>query len=267
MPAALPLGRLSRYPEICLPGGRQANFGIKGTAVFSLLSIYFIVKTMTKSYPSSKLKEIDRRAQEEYGIPGIVLMENAGIKASEIALKLLAAMKSRKAIIFCGPGNNGGDSFVIARHLFNNKVMVKVFVLASEKRLKGDSLINYLILKKMGVCIIEVAQDKDIKKIKSSFSESSLVVDAIFGIGLNKRVEGVFEKVINLINKSASVVLSVDIPSGLNADTGDILGVCVKAHTTVTFGAAKNGFYKQFGPKMTGRVVVADISLPKKLLN
>ena len=218
-------------------------------------------------FEAREMKELDRRAQEEYGIPSLILMENAGIRASETAVKLLERRESKSVVIFCGPGNNAGDGFVTARHLINNDIKVKLFLLTKGTDFKGDALTNYLILKKMHAQIIELSSLDYLMNASTALAKEGLIIDAIFGIGLNKDIEGFIAEVIQEINKTGVPVLALDVPSGLCATTGRIFKNCLKAHTTIAFGAAKSGFFKLHGQEMTGELIVADISLPKELLN
>ncbi len=215
---------------------------------------------------TEQMKRLDKKAQDEYGIPGLILMENAGLRASEIAYKLLKKRKKKSVFIFCGPGNNGGDGFVVARHLLNHNVKVRVFLLSTSAKIKGDALVNYRILEKMGAQIIALPRVPYLRNASVALSKAGLIIDAIFGIGLNKVIEGFIEEVISQINRANVPVLSLDVPSGLCANTGKVLGCCIAAHTTVTFGAAKKGFYKADGPQKVGKLIVADISLPRDFL-
>ncbi len=216
---------------------------------------------------AEQMKELDRRAQDEFGIPGLILMENAGLHAGEIAFELMRGQKNRKVMIFCGPGNNGGDGFVLARHLINNRVSVKVFLLSRKSKIKGDAFINFNILLKMGAPVKEILNAGNLRRIKSELKSAGLIVDAIFGIGLNKNISGIYADIIKLINLQNNTVLSLDTPSGLCAATGRVFGVCVKAKTTVSFGVAKKGFFIRKGPAQVGRLIVVDISLPRTLLS
>lgn len=211
-------------------------------------------------------KILDQRAQQEYGIPGLILMENAGLRAFDVAIKMLKRRKAKSVSVFCGPGNNGGDGFVVARHLLNHNVKVRVFLLCASENMKGDALLNYRILRNLGAQVIALPSVAYFKKTRAALNKAGLIIDAIFGIGLNKAVGGIIEEVIAEINRVKVPVLSLDIPSGLCAKTGKIFGCCIAAHTTITFGAAKKGFYKADGPKKVGKVIVADISLPRDLL-
>jgi len=212
-------------------------------------------------------KALDKKAQEEYAIPGLILMENAGLRAYEVASEILKKVKSKSVFMFCGPGNNGGDGFVVARHLLNNNIKVHVFLLTKGDNVKGEALINYAILKKIGAQIIVLPGVPYLKKASLALNKAGLIIDAIFGIGLNKKISGFIENIIIDINRSDVPVLSLDIPSGLCASSGKVLGCCIKADATVTFGASKKGFYKGQGPSKAGKVTVVDISWPKALLN
>ncbi|MFH1093320.1 MAG: NAD(P)H-hydrate epimerase [Candidatus Omnitrophota bacterium] len=211
-------------------------------------------------------KILDQRAQDEYGIPGLILMENAGLRAFEVAYRILKKRKSKTVFIFCGPGNNGGDGFVVARHLLNHNVKVRVFLLGGSDNIKGDALINYRILQNLGAQIIVLPNVPNLRNAEIAMNKAGLIIDAIFGIGLNKVIEGFIKDVICEINKADVPVLSLDIPSGLCSSTGKVFGCCIRAHTTVTFGALKKGFYKAEGPEKVGKLIVADISLPRDLL-
>lgn len=220
-------------------------------------------ETMKRKYCTAKeMQIIDKKAQEVYGIPSIVLMENAGISSAEVALKMLG--RGRKALCICGKGNNAGDGFVCARHLINKGVNVAIFLLASPKHLKFDARINFNILKKLTKNIYFI--NKSSKLLKSKLKTASLIIDAIFGIGLTGQIKKPYASIINLINSYNKKILALDVPSGLNATRGEILGTCIKATETITFALAKSGMIKNNGPSYCGKVHVADISIPKALL-
>jgi NAD(P)H-hydrate epimerase len=199
-----------------------------------------------KPISAAQARAFDRLAQQKYKIPSIILMENAGRSVAEEALKMLRHKK--RVCVVCGVGNNGGDGFVAARHLVNAGVKVSVFIVGKISKLKADPKINYTVLKKMK---IEFSN-----KIKGD-----LIVDALFGIGLKSKVKEPYASVIEMMNKVKLPILSVDVPSGLDTDSGKVLGVAVKAKRTVTFVAAKNGFFKSDGPKYCGKVIVRDIGI------
>ena len=210
-----------------------------------------------------QIQEIDRIAIEEFGIPSLGLMENAGRAVADEVLKYLSKKKRKTVAIFCGLGNNAGDGFVSARHLLNSGITPKVFFIGQEHQLKTDAAVNYYLLKQRGYAIEEIQEvGKDTVK---DLKEADVVVDAIFGVGLNRLIQEPFKSVIQAINGQARYVVSVDIPSGLDGTTGKVFGACVKASVTVTFTCAKQGFFKGQGPKYTGQVKVADIGIPKKI--
>ncbi|MCX7940919.1 MAG: NAD(P)H-hydrate epimerase [Endomicrobia bacterium] len=210
-------------------------------------------------FTSEEIYKLDKLATEKFLIPSIILMENAGRLSAEFIRKYMIKNDLHNVIVFCGPGKNGGDGFVCARYLsiFGFKVVVVKFI--PEKKYKGDTLINYKILKRLGITI----QNFEQAKIKKLLSTSDVIIDAIFGIGLSRNVEGVFRDAIGLINNSKKVVFAIDIPSGINADTGDVLGLAVKADYTITMGALKKGFVKKTTKLFLGKVVVADIGYPR----
>ena len=209
-----------------------------------------------KYVTADEMKKIDREAQEIRGIPSVVLMENAGRVALEVALDMLAKEKIKKVICICGKGNNGGDGFVVARHLINNGIESEVFLLGNPEDLKGDAKTNYDILKKMKVIIREIATKDDIEE---ALKKASLLIDAMLGTGLSGEVKEPYKSVIKYINESGKPVLALDIPSGLDATEGKVLGTCVKATKTVTFAFPKTGFIKNDGPNHTGEVIIRDI--------
>lgn len=201
---------------------------------------------------SQKAREFDRFAQEELGIPSIVLMENAGRNVAYAAMDMLKKEKEKNIFIICGKGNNGGDGFVSARHLINFGYKVKIYLIGKPEELKADPKINFGILEKM-----KVKTEKDL----ASLAVSDLIIDAIFGIGLSSEVGDPYKSIIDQINSSKKPVLSIDVPSGLNATSGTILGSSVKATKTITFVESKTGLSQNDGPKVCGEIVVADIGI------
>ncbi len=214
-----------------------------------------------------EIREIDRKAIEEYEIPGIILMENAGRNVAEEVFKMLAGTEKARVAIFCGKGNNGGDGFVIARHLYNKGVDVSVYSTTEVSRAlsDGDASMNMKILLNMNLEIKEL-QEEHIGKIEKALHGYNVIVDAIFGTGLRGEVREPIRTLIAKINEADIPVVSVDIPSGLSCDDGSVLGTAVKATKTVTFVAAKTGFFQKSGKEYTGELIVSDISVPKELI-
>ncbi|MDP8212869.1 MAG: NAD(P)H-hydrate epimerase [Candidatus Zapsychrus exili] len=211
-----------------------------------------------------QIQNLDKRAIKDFGVASIVLMENAGRAAAHEIASILKNKRSPKVAIVCGFGNNAGDGFVIARHLINRKVDVGIFLVGSAKALKQDALVNYKILKKCKYNIVECVSKEVLEKVVTKFD---LIVDAIFGVGLSREVKDPFKGIIEILNKTNKKIVSVDVPSGLDGTTGNIYGCCIKASKTVTFSFAKQGFYKNCGPKYVGKTVVVDIGIPKELMD
>ncbi len=208
-----------------------------------------------KYLSSQDIYKIDKLATEKFLIPSFILMENAGRSVAEFVLKHKVLSKLKNILIFCGPGKNGGDGFVAARYLFIKEYNVNVIKFVPEDKYQGDSLLNLRIIKNLGIKIFDYPN--------FNFVHCDLVIDAIFGIGLNRSIEGVYKEVIEKINSSGKPVISIDIPSGLDADTGKILGSCIKAKYTITMGFYKIGFKNKIAKKFCGRIIVADIGYPK----
>jgi NAD(P)H-hydrate epimerase len=211
-----------------------------------------------------EVRAIDRRAIEEFGVPGVVLMENAGRGAAEVLVSLGV---SGLVTICCGKGNNGGDGFVIARHLDNRGLQVRVLLFAKPDDLTGDAAINYQIIAKSGLSIaVHAGPTVDEAELARELSGSAWIVDALFGTGLTGSVRSPLDRVIAAINASGARVLAVDIPSGLDCDTGQPLGATVRADHTVTFVALKKGFANPAAKEWLGQVHVVDIGAPRLLL-
>ncbi len=203
---------------------------------------------------SVEMREIDAKASEKFNIPSIVLMENAAISClSEIC-------DFDKFVILCGKGNNAGDGLAIARHLINRGKKVKIYLLFGND-FSGDALINYNILKSMNADFYGIYDD-----IGIDLALCDCVVDAIFGTGIKGEVKTPVREIIELINESEKFVLSVDVPSGIDADTGKIGSVAVRANKTVTFAAYKSGLLLYPAADFTGEIICADISVPKEIL-
>ena len=218
-----------------------------------------------KIVSSQQMKKIDQRAIEEYGISGLVLMENAGLKVFNNMKNIYPDLIEKEVAIIAGSGNNGGDGFVVARHLYNYGVKVKVFLLCSFNKVKGDAKTNLNIIDKMGIELLEIVPSK-IQEIEEIISVSDIIIDAILGTGLQGMVAGLKAKIIDVINRSRKEIVSIDIPSGLNADTGRIEGICVKANYTITMALSKIGLLIYPGVNYVGKLIVEDISIPQSLL-
>lgn len=215
-----------------------------------------------KLVTASEMRQLDRLAIEEYGIPGMVLMENAGRGLVSRMVHAWGPVAGRKYVVFCGKGNNGGDGLVIARHLYNMGAKVSVRLFSDE--MKGDAGANLAVAGKMGLDIKGVSGS--LRQERSAVAHADAVVDAIFGTGLASDVKKPYSRVIEMINACARRVVSVDMPSGVDSDKGRIMGVAVRADMTVTFGLPKRGLYLYPGAQMAGEVHVADIGIPRQAL-
>lgn len=215
---------------------------------------------------SEEMQELDRKAIEIYGIPGIVLMENAGRGASEVIFNTYPDLARWKVAIIAGKGNNGGDGFVIARYLTNRGIDVRVFLLTDPKSLRGDAETNYQIFLKMKGEVLPIPSSKEFQKVKKDLEKFHLLIDGIFGTGLDAEVRGYYREVIDHLNQLHKPIVAVDIPSGLHANTGKPLGTAIRASLTVTFGLPKVGQLISPGMDYVGALKVVDIGFPKRLI-
>ncbi len=260
-----------------------------------------------KSVTASQIKKIDRRAVDDFSIPTLILMENAGRSVADLAERVIPecfkresrsspSLLARKAggptkafgddtrrrakiLIVCGKGNNGGDGFAAARHLFNRGHKVSVVLLGKPSELKGDAKTNFQILKKMRVSI-NIIHDRrgevvspragkpgPYKRLNMLIQNLDLIIDAIFGTGLDREVVGLAREVISILNEAGRKILSIDIPSGMNGDSGEVMGIAVQATVTGTLAAPKTSMMSKAARKFTGKIEVLDISIPRKLLS
>ncbi|MEW8958281.1 MAG: NAD(P)H-hydrate dehydratase [Moorella sp. (in: firmicutes)] len=216
---------------------------------------------------AAEMGQLDRLASSEYLIPSIVLMENAGLRVVEsIRRHFQERVKNRRILIFCGKGNNGGDGLVVARHLLNQGAEVKVFLLARPEDMRGDARTNLEIYQKMGGRLYPILSENHLQRADIALLYADLVVDAIFGTGFKGAALGLPASVITMINKANRHTVAVDVPSGLEADTGRIFGPCIQATWTVTFALPKLGLVIEPGASFTGRLEVADIGIPQRLV-
>lgn len=217
------------------------------------------------------IKEIDRAAVEDYGMAALQLMENAGRALAEAVIKEVendaTPSGNRRVLIIAGKGNNGGDGYVAARHLYNAGLDVMVFSLAMSKELKDDAAVNARIWARMGGATAGILTKSDINKHASTFRHAYIIVDAIFGVGLTKPIKGVYAEVIEFVNSLGKLVVAADVPSGIDAETGGVMGVAIRASLTVTMAMSKPGLYQYPGKEYTGRIVVADIGAPAGLIS
>ncbi len=215
---------------------------------------------------SKQMSSIDRRTIEEVMIPGIVLMENAALKVFQEVMRTIKKTALQAVGVFAGKGNNGGDAFSVAKHLYNNSIKTKVFLLAPKNQIKGDALTNLIVLENIGLEVYEVIDHRSLKELEESMKDIDIIVDGIFGTGLKSKITGLQKEIIEKINSTNLPIISVDVPSGLDCTTGKIQGICVKATKTVTFGLPKIGQFLYPGYEYIGELIIEDIGIPKKVI-
>ncbi len=217
---------------------------------------------------AQQMHEIDFAAINTYGIPEIALMENAGREAAFEALKLCKQKTIRKSnfCILASCGNNGGDGFVAARHLINAGANVKIFLIGNTEHFTTSAKTNYTILLNMHAEIYHIISERDWNRLQISLTFSDCIIDALLGTGIHGELRENIKKCISIMNSSNRPVLSIDIPSGVNADTGSINPIAVKADVTITFGLPKIGLVLYPGCSYTGKIVVNTIGIPQTLL-
>lgn len=207
------------------------------------------------------MREIDKQTINVYGIPAQVLMDHAGKAVADESLKLLTN-KKKKIAVFCGPGNNGGDGLAAARWLYHYREMVEVFFVGNLERASLETRLNFAIIENLHIPMQKVQDNWP--ALKEQIRYFNVVIDALLGTGSYGPIQGLYKKIIDDLNESGVKIVSVDIPSGLNADTGQALGSCINAAVTVALGFSKIGFGQPTAKKHTGKVVVADIGLIDK---
>jgi NAD(P)H-hydrate epimerase len=211
-----------------------------------------------------EIRAFDRYAIEALGVPGIVLMENAGRQIAEAARAMLAGRAKPRVVILAGPGNNGGDGFVVARHLAMAGIRAEVVLLAPREKIVGDAATNLRVLEALGfrVRVLAGKVEAMLGELRPRLAEADLVVDGMLGTGTRGEIREPYASAIGAVNDARRPVLAIDIPSGLDPDTGKPLGPTVRATKTVTLAAAKVGFRKPGAEEYTGEVVLADIGVP-----
>jgi NAD(P)H-hydrate epimerase len=216
---------------------------------------------------AEQMREADRRTIDDLGIPSLVLMENAGRQVVAAMEAFFQDLAERQVAIICGKGNNGGDGFVVARTLHQRGIEVSVFVVGQVAEIKGDARLNIEILGRLGVTVVEIADEGQWELHLSEISDHDLIVDALFGTGLKSALSGMYETVIADINGSGIPVVSIDVPSGMSADTPDLIGDCIEATVTVTLGAPKLPLILPPAEEKAGEVVIADIGIPAGIID
>ncbi len=210
-----------------------------------------------------EVSAFDAWAINTLGIPGVVLMENAGRSCAELIKDKLKGKSEPKVCIFCGTGNNGGDGYVIARHLLNSGFAVTVVICGNRSKIKGDAKINLDILERMGKEIesLNLTEGKVREQVEAFCSGADMLVDGLFGTGLSGQLRGGYKELIESMKSCGCPILAVDIPSGLDCDTGEPLGAAIRAVATVTFVALKKGFISPAAHAYTGEIFIASIGI------
>ncbi len=217
-----------------------------------------------KVVTADEMRRLDKRAAEEFGIPTLLLMENAGRQAAQELLRVFPAVK--RVAVVAGKGNNGGDGFVCARHLLNHGVRVKTYLLARREEVQGDARVNLTILDRMGHGPKEITSVEGLRDTAEELREADLLVDALLGTGVSGAARGLYAEAIGLLNRLEKPIVALDIPSGLPADDGRLLGPAVQAYLTVTFALPKRGLLLYPAARYVGTLKVVDIGIPRNLL-
>ncbi|MDD5225510.1 MAG: NAD(P)H-hydrate dehydratase [bacterium] len=220
-----------------------------------------------KIVSGERMRELDRETIERYGIPGLELMENAGRGAAGAILREYPGLAAKgRVLILAGTGNNGGDGFVAARHLVKSRVEASVVLLGPREKVRGDARANLETWEKTAGKTPEILTSGELRSWQDRFNSYDLLVDALFGTGLNQEVKGVFAEAIRAMNESPILKAAMDIPSGIHATSGKVLGLAVKADLTVTFGLPKIGQVIHPGLEYVGKLVVVDIGFPEAVV-
>ncbi len=208
-----------------------------------------------------EMKYFDKVAQEQYGIEPIILMENAGKKCAEI-IEMDILEEDDSIAVFCGTGNNGGDGMVITRWLHNHGFDVCCFIIGNTERFSTLAMKNHDILKKMHCQIEYIASEDDLQKTVDQFNDFSVIIDALFGVGLKGKVTEYRKNLIEIINELNEFTVAIDIPSGLDAESGNVANVAVHADVTITMANMKYGHLLYPGRDLCGEVYIVDIGIP-----
>jgi NAD(P)H-hydrate epimerase len=218
-----------------------------------------------KIVTSEEMRSLDQRATDELGVSSLILMENAGKDAArEISRQAIEKNLSGEILIFCGPGKNGGDGLVAARHLLTEGHRVRVFLCAPQESFKDESATNLAILQRIKGKITFVDTIATVEEYFNSAPQPHFVVDALLGTGISRAVDGLLFDVIQLLNRVTSDIISLDIPSGIHGSTGAIMGASIAASTTISFGYPKVGHFLAPGAMRRGQLVNIDLGFPKK---
>ena len=215
---------------------------------------------------AKQMREADRRTIEEVGVPSLLLMENAGLQVVAAMDARFGSLATRRVVVLCGRGNNGGDGLVVARTLRQRNIDVSVCLVGRVADLQGDARTNLDSLGHLALPVVEVTDEADWERQASAIGSRDLIVDALFGTGLSSPLAGLPRRIVDDVNALGAFVVSIDLPSGLSADTAEVIGPCIRASLTVTLGAPKLPVALPPGLEMAGEVVVADIGIPADVI-
>ncbi len=213
-----------------------------------------------------EMRAVDRRAGEEYGLPEVVLMENAGRQTAAAMVSLLGSVRGKTICIFAGSGNNGGDAFAAARHLYNEGAVLKVFLTGNPDHIKASPSIMKQALTAMGIAVHGLAGDRDMDRLRLALRFADGVLDGILGTGFRGTLRPIVRQAVELVNVAGKPVLAIDIPSGVEADTGAVSDVAVRAAKTIALGLPKPGHLLGPGAVYAGELTVDSIGIPRQLL-
>jgi NAD(P)H-hydrate epimerase len=227
---------------------------------------------MSRLLTSAQMREVDRRTIEEVGLPGSILMENAGNAAVSVLLdRATETQLARPVLVLAGPGNNGGDGFVVARRLLEIGKPVHVLLLGTLDRLRGDARLHAAVWVRVGGTVQEMGTASTLAAVTPGvlhhIAHAGVIVDALFGTGLTRPIDGMAAELITRVNGSGKPVLAIDLPSGVDADRGTLPGAAIRATWTVTFAAEKIGHRQYPGAGCCGEIVVRPIGIPRHLLD
>lgn len=226
---------------------------------------------MIKVTTASEISILDKRASDDYGIPSIILMENASIGIVDFISELSKEKSINNILIFCGHGNNGGDGFASARHLVNRGFNVCVVLVGDIQKLKGDAKINFEIIQKISETEENLRlfiNPSSLNKLRNVFDEPfDVILDALLGTGLSSEIREPYFSTIQWVNNYKAIKIAIDVPTGLSSDSGEILGTAFKADYTLTMGLPKVGLLINDGPRVSGQLEIIDISYPQSLSN
>ncbi len=220
---------------------------------------------MKKAVTSEEMQRIDSLAINNYGIKGLELMENAGLGIVKAFKKRFQKFSEKKVLIFCGKGNNGGDGLAVARLLFKMNICVTVLLLEKRDGLKSDPAINAELAFNLGIKIIEL-DTTNLHLLDAHLKKCNIIIDALLGTGLTRAVGGLYKKTIEKINSSKKFVIAVDIPSGIDSDSGSLMGVCIRADLTLALALFKHSHFLFPAAELMGEIELIDIKMPTELI-